>query len=48
MLSTEQLYTLLAHGFFPKWLSTLRQWLGQARAPNCPLCKKHISARRLQ
>ena len=26
----------------------LRQWLGQARAPNCPLCKKHISARRLQ
>ena len=32
MLSTEQLYTLLAHGFFPKWLSTLRQWLGQAPA----------------
>ena len=26
----------------------LRQWLGQARAPNCPLCKKHISARRLK
>ena len=32
VLSTEQLYTLLAHGFFPKWLSTLRQWLGQAPA----------------
>ena len=30
MLSTEQLYTLLAHGLFPKWLSALRQWLGQA------------------
>ena len=31
LLSADQLYTLLAHGFFPPWLATLRAWREGAR-----------------